>query len=135
MIRSIVDTLATNAALEVPVDAITAVVVGLNGLLESLQLDSAIVVINATNTSIADSELGADSECGKLKPSIKSSSTTIEGGVCPMDLFDEGEELAKIMVDAIDDAVLKALFKHVPGESPLEVTFSSHVPLSRSQPC
>ena len=142
MIRTVVDTLSSNAALEVPVDAMTAVVRSLNGMLESVQLDLAIVVnitnttgINTTNSSIADSELGVYNESGELESSVKSSTTTIEGGSCPTDLFDEGEELAQVMSDAINKATLKALSKHVPGESPLEVTFSSGVPLSRVQPC
>jgi hypothetical protein len=141
MIRTVVDTLSSNAALEVPVDAMTAVVRSLNGMLESVQLDLAIVVnitnstgINVTNSSNADSELGVYSESSEPESSVKSSTTTIEGGSCPTDLFDEGEELAQVMSDAINKATLKALFKHVPGESPLEVTFSIHVPSSHLQP-
>ena len=129
MIRTVVNTLASSPALEVPVDAMTAVVRGLNGMLESVQLDLAIVVTginstNATNNSIVDS---VDSESDEPEPFVKSSSTTIEGGSCPTDLFDEGEELAQVMSDAINKAALKALSKHVPGESPLEVTCTSHV--------
>ena len=139
MIRSVVDTLASNRALEVPVDAMTAVVRGLNGMLESVQLDLVIVVtttnttsINATNTSIADSEPSAGSDSDEPELSVKSSTTTKEGGICPTDLFEEGEELAQVMSDAIDKATLKALSKHVPGESPLEVACSSHAHLSRN---
>jgi hypothetical protein len=143
MIRTVVDTLSSNAALEVPLDAMTAVVRSLNGMLESVQLDLAIVVNvtnstgvnNLTNYSIADSNLGVYSESGELEPSVKSSTTTIEGGSCPTDLFDEGEELAQVMSDAINKATLKALSKHVPGESPLEVTFSSYGHLSCLQLC
>jgi hypothetical protein len=136
MIREVVDRLADNAALEVPVDAMTAVVRGLNGMLESVQLDLAIIVnntnftstnvTNGTNTSFADSEPSAysDSDEDEPQPSVKSSTTTLEGGSCPTDLFDEGEELAQIMSDAITKAVLKMLSKHVPSESPLEVTYS-----------
>jgi hypothetical protein len=142
MIRTVVDTLSKNEALEVPLDAMTAVVRGLNGMLESVQQDLAIFVnstnstsANATNTSYADSEQGTDSESGEPEPSVKSSTTTFEGGLCPTDLFDEGEELAQVMSDAINKATLKAISKHVPGESPLEVTFTPHVPLSRTRPC
>jgi hypothetical protein len=142
MIRTVVDKLSNNADLEVPLDAITAVVRGLNGMLESVQQDLAIFVnssnttsANATNTGFSDSEQGTDSESGEPEPSVKSSTTTIEGGSCPTDLFDEGEELAQVMSDAISKATLKALTKHVPGESPLEVTYSPHVPLPRTRPC
>jgi hypothetical protein len=141
MIRTVVDTLSNNAALDVPLDAMTAVVRGLNGLLESVQQDLAIFVnstnttsANATNTSFADSEPGAASESDEPEQLVKSSTATIEGGLCPTNLFDEGEELAQVMSDAINKAALKALFKHVPGESPLEVTCSSYATLSRSQP-
>jgi hypothetical protein len=141
MIRTVVNTLSSNAALEVPLDAMTAVVRSLNGMLESVQLDLAIVVnitnttgINVNNSSTAGSELGVHSENGELESSVKSSTTTIEGGSCPTDLFDEGEELAQVMSDAINKAALKALVKHVPGESPLEVTFSTHATLSHSLP-
>jgi hypothetical protein len=140
MIRTVVDTLSSNAALEVPVDAMAAVVRSLNGMLESVQLDLAIVVnftnttgINMTNSSIADSELGVYSKSSELESSVKSSTTTIDGGSCPTDLFDEGEELAQVMSDAVNKATRKALSKHVPGESPLEVTFSSHITVSRLQ--
>jgi hypothetical protein len=142
MIRTVVDTLSNNAALEVPLDAMTAVVRRLNGMLESVQQDLAIFVnstnstsANATNTRYADSEQGTDSERGEPEPSVKSSTTTIEGGLCPMDLFEEEEELAQVMSDAINKATLKAISKHVPGESPLEVTFTPHVPLSCTRPC
>jgi hypothetical protein len=135
MIRTIVDTLADNAALEVPVDAMTAMLCGLNGMLESVHLDLAIVV-NSTNITSTDANDNGfpDSESDKPELSVKSSTRTIEGGLCPTDLFDEGEELAQIMSDSINKATLKALSKHVPGESPLEVPFSLHVPLSCSQP-
>ena len=133
MIRTVVDTLASNPALDVPVDAMTGVVRGLNGVLESVQLDLVIIVTsinttstNTTNTSIADSEPSAGRDTNEPEPSVESSTTTIEGGSCPTDLFDEGEELAQIMRDAIDKTALKALSKHVPGESALEVTCSSH---------
>jgi hypothetical protein len=142
MIRTVVKTISNNAALEIPLDAMTAVVRSLNGLLESMQQDLSIFVnstnttsANATNISFADGEQGTDSESGEPEPSVKSSTTTIEGGSCPTDLFDEGEELSQVMSDAINKATLKALSKHVPGESPLEVTFSFHVPLSRTRPC
>jgi hypothetical protein len=135
MIRTVVDKLADNPDLEVPVDAMTAVVIGLNGMLESVQLDLAIVVnitnitgINVNNNSIAGSELGVYSESGEPEPSVKLSTTTIDGGSCPTDLFDEGEELAQVMSDAINKAALKALSKHVPGESGLEVHFSPTCP-------
>jgi hypothetical protein len=141
MIRTVVDTLSSNVALEVPLDAMTAVVRSLNGMLESVQQDLAIVVnatnftgINVINSRIADSELGAFSEDGELKPSVKSSTTTIEGESCPTDLFEEGEELAQVMSDAINKATLKALSKHVPGESPLEVSSTFHAPMSQFQP-
>jgi hypothetical protein len=136
MIRTVVDTLADNPDLEVPVDAMTAVVIGLNGMLESLQLDLVVVVnitnttgINVNNSIIAGSELGVYSESGEPEPSVKSSTRTIDGGSCPTDLFDEGEELAQVMSDAINKAALKALSKNVPGESSLEVTCSAHAPL------
>jgi hypothetical protein len=132
----VVDKLAANAALEVPLDAMTAVVRSLNGMLESVQLDLAIFVNstnttstnNATNISFADSEPSMDSENNNPQPSVKSSTTTIEGGPCPTDLFNEGEELAQVMSDAINKATIKALSKHVPGESPLEVTCTAHAP-------
>jgi hypothetical protein len=65
MIRTVVDALSSNAALEVPLDAMTAVVRSLNGMLESVQLDLTIIVYdtnttginNLTNYSIADSKL------------------------------------------------------------------------------
>jgi hypothetical protein len=142
MIRTVVDTLSNNAALEVLLDAMTAVLHSLNGLLESMQQDLAIFInstnttsANATNTSFADSEQGTDSESCEPEPSVKSSTTTIDGGSCPTDLFEEGEELAQVMSNAINKATLKALSKHVPGESPLEVTFLSHVPFSRTRAC
>jgi hypothetical protein len=136
----VVDKVVDNAALEMPLDAMTAVVRSLNGMLKSVRLDLAIFVNstnttstnNATNTSFADSEPSMDSESNEPQPSVKSSTTTIEGGPCPTDLFDEGEELAQVMSDAINKATLKALSKHVPGESPLEVTCSAHSPLSHS---
>jgi hypothetical protein len=102
-----------------------------------VQIDLAIFInstnttsTNSTNTSFADSEPSMDSESNEPQPSVKSSTTTIEGGAFPTDLFDEGEELAQVMSDAINKATLKALSKHVPGESPLEVTCSAHIPLS-----
>jgi hypothetical protein len=143
MIRTVVDRMADNAALEVPVDAMTAVVRGLNGMLESVQLDLTIAVnntnftstnaTNATNTSFVSSELSEYSESDELEVSVKLSTTTIEGRSCPTDLFDEGEELAQVMSDAINKAALKAISKHVPGESPLEVTCPAQTALSRLQ--
>jgi hypothetical protein len=135
MIRSVVDRLADNAALEVPVDAITAVARGLNGLLESMQLDL-ISSPNATDTntsSIVRGEQSMGSESDDPEPSVKSSTTSIGGGVCPTDLFEEGEELAQVMSDAIKKAALKAISEHVPGESPLEVASPFRAPLSRSR--
>jgi hypothetical protein len=140
MIRMVVDQLAANDKLEVPVDAMTAVVRGLNGMLESVQLDLVIAVnntiftsTNATNTSFADSELSEYSESDEPEASVKSSTTTIEGGSCPTDLFDESEELAQVISDAINKAALKAISKHVPGESPLEVICLDHATLPRLQ--
>jgi hypothetical protein len=139
MIRKVVDKLSSDANLEVPLDAMTAVVRSLNGLMKSVQMDLLIDVnitnttgTNLTNSSVADHELGVDSESGEVKPSVNSLATTLEGGSCPTDLFGEGEELAQVMSDAINKATLKVLSKQVPGESPLEVNFSPHVPLSIS---
>jgi hypothetical protein len=47
---------------------------------------------------------------------------TADGSACPLSLFDEGAELAKVMGDAIRKAALKAIAKNVPGERPLEVS-------------
>jgi hypothetical protein len=85
-------------------------------------------------TSNADSEVGANIEVDEPAPSVLSSTKTFEGGSCPTDLFDEGEELAQIMNYAIKKAALKALSKHVPGESPLKVLCSAFAPQSRLQP-
>lgn len=122
-----------------PVDAMTAVIRGLYGMLESVRMNLAIVVDstnatspNSNNTSIADGEFGSDSESDEPELSIMSFTTTLEGDSCPTSLFDEGEELALVMSDAINKAALKALAKHVPGESPLTVTCSAPLHPSRS---
>jgi hypothetical protein len=140
MIRTIVDSLASKPALEVPVDAMTAVVRGLNGMLESVQLDLIIprnitdtTVTNATNATNATDATNATSATslaeessarGSLEsgPSVKSEATTADGSACPSSLFDEGAELAEVMGDAIRKALLKAIANNVPGERPLVVS-------------
>jgi hypothetical protein len=99
-----------------------------------MQLDL-ITSPNATDTnatSITGGKQSTGSESDEPEPSVKSSTTSIGGGVCPTDLFEEGEELAQVMSDAIKKAALKAISEHVPGESPLKVTSHFCAPRSRS---
>ena len=128
LIRAVVASIASNPALEVPIDAMTAVVRSLSGLINSVQVDLAISdasrtanATNATSTSNTTDALDvADGDVGSDK-TVNTAATTIDGEVCPTDLLGEAEESAIILGDAISKAALEVINQSVAGEAPLEV--------------
>jgi hypothetical protein len=129
MVRAVVDTLAANPNLEVPMDTMTATVRGLNGMLVSLSNDMTIVVNisdaedfgeNATDATNATS--APTPAEGGVRATVKTTGVSISGAACPMGLIDEARGLSAAMSSAINQATLKAISKAVAGEAPLSVS-------------